>query len=494
MTDQALAPVRVRFAPSPTGHLHVGGARTALFNWLAARHYGGTFILRIEDTDTDRNVAGADRKIVEDLRWLGLTWDEGIEVGGPNGPYHQSQRLDLYRAVVRTLLEASNAYYCFDTPAELEVMRSQATAEKRAFRYPRPAQLPDENDARKARGEGRPVVVRFKMPDEDVTVRDEVMGDVTVAASELDDFIILKADGIPTYHLANVADDAAMGVTLVMRGQEFLAQTPRHIALQRALGYRTPRYAHMPLILDMQGRKLSKRDGAVEVFAFHQAGYLPEVMLNFIALLGWSPGGDREKLTVEEMIQLFSIERLSRTNAKFDRDKLLAFSTEAAASASPDRLLAGFDDWLSVNPDLPMARAALSTEAKGQLLSVNTGFRTFADIEYKSGFLYRQDADIQYDTAAVTKVLAKNDNAGYAMLESLLPLLAAVEPWSLAELEKLVTSVCESRSLKMGDVAQPLRVAVAGTTVSPAIYDTLALLGKPRTLNRIRRVLNLRTA
>jgi len=490
MSDQGR--LRVRFAPSPTGHLHVGGARTALFNWLAARHYGGTFILRIEDTDTDRNVPGADRQIVEDLRWLGLTWDEGIEVGGPNGPYHQSQRLNLYQAIVRKLLDAGKAYYCFDTPAELEAMRAQTTAEKRAFRYPRPARFPDENDARRARGAGRSVVVRFKTLDEDITVHDEVMGDVTVAASELDDFIILKADGMPTYHLANVADDAAMGVTLVMRGQEFLAQTPRHIALQRALGYRTPRYAHMPLILDMHGRKLSKRDGAVEVFAFRQAGYLPEVMLNFIALLGWSPGGDREKLTVEEMIALFSIERLSRTNAKFDRDKLLAFNTDAVASASPERRLEGFNDWLSVNPGLPMAQAALNDTDKSHLLSINTGFRTFSYIEDKSGFLYRDDAEIQYDPAAVKKVLAKNNNAGYAILESLLPLLAAVEPWSHTELEKLVMSVCESRSLKLGDVAQPLRVAVAGTTISPEIYDTLVLLGKTRTLNRIRRALEQR--
>jgi len=487
MMDEA--PVRVRFAPSPTGYLHVGGARTALFNWLAARRYGGTFILRIEDTDTDRNVEGADRKIIEDLRWLGLAWDEGLEVGGPDGPYYQSQRLDLYRAVVSKLLESGLAYYCFDTAEELEAMRARAMAEKRSFRYPRPQRLPDEADVRKARGEGRPVVVRFKMFDEDITVHDEVMGDVTVEASELDDFIIQKADGMPTYHLANVADDAAMGVTLVMRGQEFLAQTPRHLALQRALGYRTPRYAHMPLIMDMKGRKLSKRDGDVEVFAFRKAGYLPEVMVNFIALLGWSPGGDREKLTVAEMIDLFSIERLSRTNARFDRDKLLAFNTDACAAVSADHLRKAFTDWLSINPDLAMSQAKLDPEARQKLLAVNKGFRTFADIEQKSGFLYRRDADIEYDPAAVKKVLARNDNAGYAMLESLLPLLEAVEPWSNDELQKLVTSVCESRGVKMGDVAQPLRVAVAGTTISPAIYDTLTLLGKERTLARVQRVL-----
>jgi glutamyl-tRNA synthetase len=470
----------------------VGGARTALFNWLAARHYGGTFILRIEDTDTDRNVAGADRKIIEDLRWLGLNWDEGIEVGGPNEPYYQSQRLDLYQEVIRKLLEPGQAYHCFDTPAELEAMREQAAAEKRAFRYPRPVSLPDESDVRKARADGRPVVVRFMMPDADITVHDEVMGDVTVRAAELDDFIILKADGLPTYHLANVADDAAMGVTLVMRGQEFLAQTPRHIALQRALGYRTPRYAHMPLILDMKGRKLSKRDGDVEIFAFRKAGYLPEVMLNFIALLGWSPGGDHEKLTVEEMIDLFSIERLGRTNAKFDRDKLLAFSTDAIAHATEDRLLVALDDWRSINPELPISRVNLDADTKRRLLTVNRGFRTYADIEHKSGFLYHDDADIQYDPIAVNKVLAKNDSAGYAMLETLLPLLTALETWSHQELERLITSVCESHSVKMGDVAQPLRVAVAGTTISPAIYDTLVLLGKQHTITRIRRTLSLR--
>jgi glutamyl-tRNA synthetase len=319
-----------------------------------------------------------------------------------------------------------------------------------------------------------------------------VMGDVTVSSAELDDFIILKADGMPTYHLANVADDAAMGVTLVMRGQEFLGQTPRHIALQRALGYPTPRYAHMPLILDMKGRKLSKRDGDVEVFAFRKAGYLPEVMLNFIALLGWSPGGDREKLTVEEMIDLFSIERLGRTNAKFDRDKLLAFSTDAIAQAAEDRLLVALDDWRSANPELPISRVNLDADTRRQLLAVNRGFRTYTDIEHKSGFLYRDDADIQYDPAAVSKVLAKNDNAGYAMLETLLPLLAVINPWSHQELERLITSICVSRGVKMGEVAQPLRVAVAGTTISPAIYDTLVLLGKQHTVARIHRVLDLR--
>jgi glutamyl-tRNA synthetase len=483
------SPVRVRFAPSPTGYLHIGGARTALFNWLLARQTGGTFILRIEDTDTARNVEGADRKIMEDLRWLGLQWDEGIGVGGANGPYYQSQRLDLYESVVRRLLDSGHAYYAFDTSEELDAMRAHAEAQKRAFFYPRPATFPDEEDVRKAREAGRPVVVRFRAAGQDITVHDEVMGDVTVAANELDDFIIRKADGMPTYHLANVSDDAAMGVTFVLRGQEFLSQTPRHIALQKALGFATPRYAHLPLIMDMQGRKLSKRDGAVEVVAFRQAGYLPETLVNFIALLGWSPGQDREKMTLQEMVGLFGVDRIGRTNAKFDRDKLIAFSTDAAAASSEDRLLAAFEDFLVVNPELSISRANLDAETKRLLLRLNKGFRTFADIQTKSGFIYEDDANIRYDPDAVKKVLAKGDNAGYQMLELLLPRLESLDTWTAESLESLIKQVCEEQSANMGKVAQPLRVAVSGGTISPTIGETLALLGKDKTLRRIRQCL-----
>jgi len=456
-----------------------------LFNYLLARQSGGTFILRIEDTDTARNVPGAEHKITDDLRWLGLQWDEGLEVGGPNGPYLQSQRLDLYKERLDSLLEAGRAYYAFDTAEELDAMRKAAEARKEAFKYPRPERLPDEHDAERAREGGRPVVVRFKMPAEDITVHDEVMGDVTVAASELDDFVIRKADGMPVYHLANVVDDAAMGVNLVMRGQEFLGQTPRHIALQRALGLETPRYAHLPLIMDMQGRKLSKRDGDVEVHSFRAAGYLPEALLNFIALLGWSPGGDREKMTREEMIELFRLNRVGRTNAKFDREKLLAFNTDAVAGADEDRLLAAFDDYLAVGGSV-FGRANLPVETRRELLRVNRGFRTFADIDRKSGFLCLGDEEIEYDPAAIRKVLEKG---GYEMLELLLPRLEALEPWTTERLQGLLEQVCASQSVSMGKVAQPIRVAVSGGTISPAIYETLVLLGKARTISRIRQTL-----
>lgn len=482
-------PVRVRFAPSPTGHLHIGSARTALFNWLIARKTGGQFILRIEDTDTGRNVEGAEAKIVEDLRWLGLDWDEGIEVGGPHAPYRQSQRLAYYNELVEKLLASGHAYYAFDTAEELDAMRNEAEARKRTFLYPRPERFPDGGDVEKARAEGRPVVVRFRMPDEAITVHDEVMGDITIAAGELDDFIIRKANGMPTFHLANVADDHAMGVTLVIRGQEFLAQTPRHIGLQRALGFATPRYAHMPLTMDMQGRKLSKRDGAVEVYAFRQAGYLPEALINFVALLGWNPGGDREKFTPRELIEAFSIERMNRVNSKFDRDKLLAFNTDAAGAASEDRLLAAFDDWLSVCPDSVFAKAGLDVSTKRALLRANRGFRTFPDIEAKSGALFIADEDVEHDPRAVTKVLEKNDGEGYAMLEKLSTGLAGVEPWTAEDLQQYLEKVCETEGVGMGKVAQPIRVAVTGSTISPGIGDTLVLLGKERALNRIHRAL-----
>lgn len=485
MSDQP--PLRLRFAPSPTGYLHIGGARTALFNWLLARKTGGTFIVRIEDTDTDRNVPGADAKIMDDLRWLGLQWDEGIDVGGPNGPYYQMQRLPLYHQAVNGLIAQGKAYYAFDTQEELEIRRKQAEAEKRAFKYPRPHRFPDENDVRRAREQGRPVVVRFAPAAEDITVRDEVMGDVTVAAAELDDFVILKADGIPTYHLANVVDDAAMNVNFVMRGQEFLSQTPRHIALQRALGFPTPRYAHLPLIMDMKGRKLSKRDGDVEVHSFRAHGYLPEALVNFIALLGWSPGSDREKMSLAEMVELFSIERIGRTNAKFDREKLLAFNTDYINAASEDRLLAAYDDFLSVSEESVIARANPDRQTRRELLRVCRGFRTFPDIDTKAGFIFVDDAEIQYDPAAVQKVLVKD--GGFAMLENLLPLLEKVEEWTATNLEALLAGICESHGVKMGKVAQPLRVAVSGGTISPAIYDTLVLLGKDRTLRRIRNAL-----
>ncbi len=477
--------IKTRFAPSPTGSLHVGGARTALFSMLYARQKGGRFLVRIEDTDQERHQEQAVQGIVDALRWLGFTWDEGIEVGGPNGPYRQSERLELYRGYAKKLIEAGKAYYAFETVEELDAARKQAEAQKRTFRYKAPAQLPTQEDARKAREAGRPVVVRFRCPGRDVSFRDDVFGEQVMPATEQDDFVILKQDGIATYHLANVVDDALMGITYIMRGQEFLGQTWRHVLLREALGFHEPGYCHLPLILDMQGRKLSKRDGDVDVDSFRKAGYLPEVLLNFIALLGWSPGQDREKMTLAEMVQLFSPSRINKANAKFDRQKLLAFNTDAIAAASEDRLVAGLKDFLSINETaIPWRDEAVVR----QLVKANPGIRTFQDIVTKCNVLFVADGAFEYSTDAVAKVLAKGDNAGYAVLREVRGVLAAAE-WTHEGLEKALDAFCKSKSLGMGKVAQPIRVAVTGTMVSPAIYDTLLILGRDRALVRIDRCL-----
>jgi glutamyl/glutaminyl-tRNA synthetase len=535
--------VRTRFAPSPTGYLHVGGARTALFNYLLARRLGGKFILRIEDTDQTRNIQAADEKLMEDLRWLGLQWDEGPQVGGQFGPYYQSQRLHLYQQVARQLLEMGRAYYAMETREELEAMRRAAQQRgEKGFRYRRPGNFPSEAAAQRARSEGRPVVVRFVMPEQDFVVPDRILGDVRVAASELSDFVILKADGWPTYHFAVVVDDAAMQVTHVLRGQEHLMNTPNHLALQQALGYPTPVYAHLPIIFNMNGTKMSKRDKdrvvreavraagldaqrvgelaglddaglvnawlaeqaplpaaaleklaralavhlpEIEIHDFRRSGYLPEVLVNFIALLGWSPGTNQEKFTLEELCQLFSLERVSRTNARFDREKLLAFNTAALEAASLQRKLAGLRDYLQVNPDSVLS--GLSEALLARLIDLCRGMRTFGDIEYKCGPLFMADEAIRYDDKAVSKWLRR----GAALLRELREQLATLEDWSVGALESLLREFAAARGLALAKVAQPLRVAVTGGVVSPAIADTLVLLGRQRTLRRIDRALGM---
>ncbi|MCG3130601.1 MAG: Glutamate--tRNA ligase [Phycisphaerae bacterium] len=493
-------PLRVRFAPSPTGYLHVGGARTVLFNFLLARRHGGTFILRIEDTDQDRHVEDSVAKILDDLRWLGMNWDEGPEKGGDFGPYFQSACLDEYRACAARLLQSGRAYYALETPEELDAMRERARAGKRSFKYLRPDPLPTVQQGETAKAAGHPVVVRLKMTGEPITVQDDVLGDVTMPAEELEDFVIVKSDGWPTYHFACVVDDERMRVSHVIRAQEHLMNTPKHIALQRALGFRTPRYAHLPIIFNLDGTKMSKRDKEkairegrkppeIEVHDFRVSGYLPEALINFLALLGWSSGDDQERFTLDELVRRFSLERVGRTNARFDREKLLAFNTEWCARVAPTRLLEAFKDFLAVNksPLLKFDEATL-----GRLLAAKKGLRTFRDVEDSARFLTVSDDEVAYSPDAVRKVLEKNDGAGYAALAATLTELDAQADWSPEALHALFERTCAARGLKMGDVAQPLRVAITGMTVSPPIQDSLSLLGKAATCARVRRCLSLR--
>jgi len=531
--------VVARFAPSPTGYLHVGGARTALFNWLWARRTGGKFILRIEDTDQKRNTPTAIRQVMEDLRWLGIEWDEGPEVGGPNGPYLQSQRREIYDKYVKQLLDGKKAYYCFDTPDELQAMRKQAEEQKKSFVYPRPDDFPGDSDAERMRGQGRPVTVRFAVPrDEPFVVDDIVRGQVKFAAGEIGDFIIQKSDGFPTYSFACVVDDYLMKVTHVIRGQEHLMNTPGQQVLWKALGFgELPKYAHMSVTVSDTGGKLSKRERPkalrkaikdigdvdleklaeaggitveevnsflkgkttpdmpgidamakyigihlpeVNIVDFFNSGYLPETMVNFLALLGWNPGDEREIMSLDELIECFDLSRFTKANSLFDRDKLLAFNTEHIRRVSGERLLRHFKDYLKAveSPVIGADDASLK-----RIIEVCAGARTLADIEHKSRFLFLADEQIEYDEKAIKKVLLKSD--GLAVLAIVRGKLSAMEQFTVGNIEDMLRGLAEEKQVGLGKVAQPLRVAICGTTISPPIFDSVQMLGKEKTLNRI---------
>jgi len=531
--------VVTRFAPSPTGYLHIGGARTALFNWLFARRMGGRFILRIEDTDTKRNTPTATEQVIDDLRWLGIEWDEGPEVGGPNGPYQQSLRKDIYDRYIRKLLDEKKAYYCFDTPEELQTMRDKAAAKKENFIYPRPEVFADEEYVKKAKARGREVVVRFAMPDTAITVEDIVRGEVKFGPGELGDFIIQKSDGLPTYNFACVVDDCLMEVSHIIRGQEHLMNTPGQQALWQALfaGKELPKYAHMSVTVSEGGGKLSKREQPkvlrkaikaredieleklaeagnltieevnsfiagksnvdmpsvnamaeyigvelpeINVVDFFRSGYLPEAMVNFIALLGWSPGDDREIMPPEELIEAFDLGRLAKANSLFDRKKLIAFDTEHIRMADEGKLLGHFKDYLRV-----VESVVLSADDRllTRIIKVNAGARTLADIERKSRFLFLANHEIEYDDKAVKKVLLKND--GLAILQTVRDKLAATEQFTEEAIENMLRGLAEEKQVGLGKVAQPLRVAICGTTISPPIFDSVDMLGRENTLARI---------
>jgi len=527
-----------RFAPSPTGYLHIGGARTALFNWLLARRTGGKFILRIEDTDVKRNTPAAIKQVIDDLRWLGIDWDEGPEAGGPNGPYLQSQRRDIYDRYIKKLLDEGKAYYCFETAEELAAMRRQAAAEKRGVVYRRPENPPTAKDAEKMRREGRPVTVRFAVSsDGPVVVNDAVRGQIKFEAEQIGDFIIRKSDGFPTYHFAVVIDDELMGVTDVIRGQEHLMNTPGHQLLQDTLGFRRPRYAHMSVTISDDGGKLSKRQRPkalikaikamesvdiekaaeaggigpeelksflegksfpdmhvvdamaeflgvslpeINVVDFFKSGYLPETMVNFLALLGWSPANGREIMTVEELIDRFDIGRLTKTNSLFDRKKLLAFNTEHIKMVGKEKLLAHFKNYLTAAGSV---LAAADDKKLGRLLEITKGSRTLAEIEGKCRFAFIEDDAVEYDREAVEKVLVKQN--GLEMLKLVREKLAAMEPFSEENIEGMLRGLAEEKQVGLGRVAQPLRVAICGNTISPPIFDSVALLGRENTLVRV---------
>ena len=535
-----------RFPPSPTGYLHVGGARTALFAWLLARHEGpnGKFLIRIEDTDLARSTEQAATQLLEDLRWLGLHWDN------PELLY-QSKRKHVYDPIIESLITRGLAYRAYDTREELDAMRKAAEREKRQFIYRRRPMADDE--LRRYEAEGRPHVVRFAMPVKEYRYHDDVLGEIVLPAEEVQDFVIRKEDGMPTYHFAVVVDDAEMGITHVLRGQDHIKNTFLHIALQDALGYPRPRYAHLSTILNLDNSKMGKRDRdkkirhttqawmktqkkspadlaaatslapsrleawlsdsksqldlpeqaqvmraiglresdlpEILVHDFRRNGYLPQALLNFIALLGWNPGGDKELMSVDEMIQLFSVDKIGKSNAKFDRTKLLAFNTQHGERTPPRALVPAFRAYLEVNPDSPVNAA--SDDQLATLIEMKKGFRLLRDIDEASKFLFIPDDQIVYDPDAVDKVLRKSDGQGLAVVRDLRDLFAGRDDFSHAALEQAIQKYGEQKQLGLGKIAQPLRVAVSGSTISPPIFQSLEFLGKPRTLARIDRCLSI---
>lgn len=531
-----------RFAPSPTGYLHVGGARTALFNWLLARRTGGKFLLRIEDTDLKRNTPTAMRQVLDDLRWLGIDWDEGPDVGGAHGPYLQSERREIYDTYIRRLLDAGKAYYCFDTTDDLLAMRDKAEADKTHNLYPRPERFPTEAEVQQARREGRPVTVRFAADaDAPIVIDDVIRGKVTFEPNQIGDFVILKSDGFPTYHFAVVVDDELMGVTHVIRGQEHLMNTPNHQLLQKALGFRIPQYAHMSVTVSESGGKLSKRERPkvllkaikaagdtdkaalaaagglsaaeleaflagkstpdmpvidamaafmgvhlpeINVLDFFRSGYLPEAMVNFLALLGWNPGDGREIMDRDELVAAFDLSRVGKSNSLFDRAKLLAFNTEHLKRVPTTTLAKHFRAYLN---EVRSPVAAADDTMLERIIRMNEGARTLQQIEQKTQFAYVSDDAFDYDPAAVKKVLLKSD--GLAMLAEVGRRLAALEALTPESIETMLRSLAEEKQVGLGKVAQPLRVAITGTTISPPIFEAVEMLGLPRTQARIERTL-----
>jgi glutamyl-tRNA synthetase len=474
--------VRVRFAPSPTGYLHVGGARTALFNYLYARRHGGVFVLRIEDTDQDRNVTEALSGILEGLRWLGLRWDEGPEVGGPHGPYFQSERLKSYAEAANRLFAQGKAYRCFCDPEDLKKRREEAMARSEPPKYDRTClRLPqEESEARAAKGD--PFALRFRMPEGETSWDDEVRGTVTFQNATLDDLVILRADQHPTYNFAAVVDDAAMEITHVLRGDDHISNTPRQIQMYQALGLTPPRFGHLPMILGPDGTRLSKRHGAVSVTAFRDDGILPEAMVNFLALLGWAFDGERERFTIEELTEVFSLDRVSKNPAMFNYEKLDWMNGEyfrALPLATRANLVEEHLRKTGQLPDALRDRAFLerAIEAVGDRLKRPGQFSDYASYLYVDR--------VEPESAPWAELIAKPFAA--ARMKKLASALEGVDPWEHESVEKATRGVATSEEVKAGEVIMPARIALTGKKVSPGIFDVMLLLGRQRTVERLRR-------
>jgi glutamyl-tRNA synthetase len=485
-----VAPLRVRFAPSPTGYLHVGGARTALFNWLFARRHGGVFVLRIEDTDAERSSPEMIEAVLDGLRWLGLDWDEGPGVGGPYGPYLQSERFDRHRRMAERLVADGLAYYCYCSPDDLRAKRAAAEQAGGAWNYDRTCLDRPKDEIDTLERNGAPRAVRFHVPVGVMTFDDLVHGTIAFDCANIEDFVILRSDGQPTYHLSVVSDDVEMAITHVVRGDDHISNTPKHILLYRAVGAPLPRFAHVPLILGPDKKRLSKRHGATSVMEYERQGYLPEAMVNFLALLGWSPGSDQEVFDRDGLIAAFSLEGIGGGNAVFNPEKLEWFNQQhigrlssgeltrrvkpsfEAANIWNDRYATDRHAWFAAVLDLLKPRA-----------------RRLEDFASHGRYFFT-DA-LEYDEAAVVKHLRVTGIDGH--LEALSAAWDALDPFDAAAAETSLRAVAEARGVKAAPLIHAVRVAVTGRSVSPSLFDVVALLGADRTRQRLRAARTLST-
>jgi len=476
-------PVRVRYAPSPTGYPHVGNIRTALFNWLFARHYGGSFIVRIEDTDVTRKVEGAVKAVLDGLRWLGLDWDEGPEVGGKYGPYFQSQRLEKYLETAQRLVAQDNAYYCYCSTQRLEEMRAEQVRRKQPPGYDRRCRDLSHEERAKKEAEGITSVVRFKTPlDGQTRFNDLIRGDVAFENSNIDDFVLLKSDGYPTYHLANIVDDHLMEISHVLRAEEWLSSTPRHLLMYRALGFEPPLFAHLPMILGPGRAKLSKRHGAMSITEYYEQGYLPEAMVNFLALLGWSLDDKTEILTRQELVDNFSLERISKTAAFFDRDKLDWMNGVYIRSLTADEFFTAVEPYLM--KDELAGKALISSEkyVRDILPLIQERARTLVEVAELAQFFFVEE--LAYDSNLLT---SKNINQESAIkaLETSEQKLEQLKAFDAESLEAMLRPLAVELGLKTGQLFGTLRTAVTGRTAAPPLFQTMTVLEKERCLKRI---------
>ena len=477
---------RVRFAPSPTGYLHVGGARTALFNWLYARHNGGTFVLRIEDTDIERSSSEMVTGILDGMRWLGLDWDEGPEVGGNHGPYFQSERLERYRSAAESLVASGHAYYCYCSPDELKAKRSAAEAAggdaSAGWQYDRTcANLPTDEIARREAA-GTPRAIRFRMPEGTTAYDDVVHGRIEFDNAVIEDFVVLRSDRHPTYHLSVVVDDIDMRITDIVRGDDHISNTPKQVLLYQAFGAELPRFAHVPLILGPDKRRLSKRHGATSVMEYARQGFLPEAMFNFLALLGWSPGGDRELFTRAELIEAFTLEGISSSNAVFNPEKLDWFNQQHLARLSGDELTERLEPLLRERGLWRDGFRGAERAWFHQVLEVlKPRAHKVADLADQGRYFF--EAPASYDEAAVRKHLSDPSLPG--LLDAWRAAIRAVEPFDPPSIEQALRASAAERGVKAAALIHATRIALTGQGVSPSLFEVAALVGREASAERL---------